>query len=264
MEATLGSIASNPLVTLASFALAIFGIIIAVIFYFRSQKNKTPCFEKKSNTIIEGLHKSLDGLQVQYKGTVQERITVTKVVFWNDGKETIDRADLVEMDPLRIEVPNSIDVLDIQVINTSSDSNSVAIGEVISTENVITYPMSFEYLDQDEYFVVQIIHNGASQEQFEIQGKIKGVKSLEKITGARVQSSLIGVLPFVGQINPLVASPLFMKYFGSLTYLSMGLFAIWNLFNGKTDWYVWVGAGICFFAAGIMFYGFRHIAPVKI
>lgn len=264
MEATLESLASNPLVTLGSFALAIFAIVLAIIFYFRSQKNKTPCFEEKSNTIIEGLHKSLDGLQVQYKGTVQERITVTKVAFWNDGKETIDRADLVEMDPLRIEVPISIDILDIQVIAASSDSNSVVIGEAISTENEITYPLSFEYLDQDEYFVVQIIHNGASQERFEIKGKIKGVKSLEKVTGARLQSSIIGVLPFAGPINTLMVSPLFMKYFGSLTYLSIGLFAIWNLFNGKTDWYVWVGAGFCLFAAGIMFYGFRHIAPVKI
>ena len=264
MEATLVSLASNPLVTLGSFALAIFSIVLAIIFYIRSQKNKTPCFEEKSNTIIEGLHKALDGLQVQYKGTVQNRITVTKVAFWNDGKQTIDRADLVEKDPLRIEVTNSIDVLDIQVIDASSDSNCASIGEAIPTESKTTYPLSFEYLDHDEYFVVQVIHNGGSQDRFEIKGKIKGVKTLEKVTGARVQLSLIKLLPFAGPIDSLIASPLFAKYFGSLTYFLIGLFAVWNLFNGKTEWYVWVGAGFCFFATGVMYYGFRHIPPVKI
>ena len=239
-------------------------ILLAVIFYFRSQKNKTPCFEENSNTIIEGLNKSLDGLEVHYKGTVQERITVTKVVFWNDGKETIDKSDMVEKDPLRIEIPKSIGVLDVQVIDVSSNSNSVTLGVVITAENEITYPLNFEYLDQNEYFVVQIIHNGTSQEQLEIKGKIKGVKNIEKVSGTRVPSSLMKFLPFSAPINLMMTSPLFMKYFGSLTYFSLGLVAIWNLFNSKTDWYVWLGTGFCFFAAGIMFYGYRHIAPAKI
>jgi len=142
MEATLASLASNPLVTLGSFALAIISILLAIIFFFRSHKIKIPCFEQKSNTIIEGLHKSLDGLEVHYKGTVQERITVTKIAFWNDGKETIDKSDMVEKDPLRIEVPSSIEILDIQVIDVSSDSNSVTIGEAIATDNEVTFPFT--------------------------------------------------------------------------------------------------------------------------
>jgi hypothetical protein len=150
MESTIEALASNPLVTLGSLVLAILGILLAVIFYIRSQKNKTPCFKEASNTIIEGLHKSLDGLEVHYKGTVQERITVSKVAFWNDGKETIDRSDMVDKDPLRIEAPNTIDILDIQVIDISSDSNSVTLGEVEINEDIITYPISFDYLDHED------------------------------------------------------------------------------------------------------------------
>ena len=264
METTLESLTSTPFVTLGSLVLAIFGILLAIIFYFRSQKNKTPCFEEKSNTIIEGLHKSLDGLEVHYKGKAQDRITVTKVAFWNDGKETIDKSDMVEKDPLRIEIPKSIEVLDVQVIDVSSNSNSVTLSKVITAENEITYTMDFEYLDQTEYFVVQIIHNGTAQEQLEIKGKIKGVKSMEKVSGARASSSLMKVLPFSTSVNLMITSPLLMKYFGSLTYFSLGLVAMWNLFNDKTEWYVWLGAGFCFFAAGVIFYGYRHIAPVKI
>jgi len=264
MEVTIESLASTPWVTLGSFALAFFGILLAIIFYFRSQKNKTPCYEEASNTIIEGLHKSLDGLEIHYKGNIQERITVTKVAFWNDGKETIDKSDTVEKDPLRIELPNSIEVLDIQVIDVSSNSNSVSIKNAIVTKDKTTYTLDFEYLDNNDYFVIQIIHNGSSQEELGIEGKIKGVKRIEKTTGSKIQSSLIKAIPFMSPVGELMSTPIFFKYFGSLTYFSIGLFISWYIFSGKTDWFMWLGAGFCFLATGIMYYGFRHIAPVKI
>ena len=264
MGATLESLASNPLITLGSFALAIFAIVLAVIFYIRSQKYKIPCFEEKSYTIIEGLQKSLEGLEVHYKSTVQERITVTKVIFWNDGKETIDKADTVEKDPLRIDVPSSIDVLDIQVIDVSSDSNSVDIGDAFSANNKKTYPLSFEYLDHNEYFVIQIIHNGASRERFGIKGKIKGVKKLEKIMGTPTRLRITTDIPFLLPLEALVNSSKIMKYAYSLIYFAAGLFAIWHLFNGNTDWYIWVLAGISFLIAVFMYTESRHISPVKI
>ncbi len=140
----------------------------------------------------------------------------------------------------------------------------MSIQNAIVTEDKTTYTLDFEYLDNDDYFVIQIIHNGSSQEKLGIEGKIKGVKSIEKVTGARVQSSLIKVMPFIAPIDELMGTPIFFKYFGSLTYFSIGLFVTWQIFNGKTDWYMWLGAGFCFFATGVMYYGFRHIAPVKI
>jgi len=264
MEVTLESLANNPFVTVGSFALAVLGIVLAIIFYVRSKRDKTPCFEKSSNTIIEGLHQSLDGLEVHYKGKAQERITVTKVAFWNDGKETIDRSDLIEKDPLRLVCPKTVDVLDIQIVNSSAESNSAQIGEPVSGEDTVYYPLSFEYLDHEEFFVVQIIHNGDSSEEFDVEGKVKGVKHIEHVTGARIPSKTLSFLPFMGSVEVLMSSPLFMKYFGSLMYLSFALFAIWNLLIGNTEWYVWLGAGVCILFAGVMFYGFRHIAPVKI
>ncbi|MBH0086073.1 hypothetical protein I6E84_07565 [Psychrobacter sp. SCQQ22] len=259
----LETLASNPFVTLGSFSLAVLGITLAVVFYFKSQKNKTPCFEQSSNTIIEGLHNSLDGLEVRYKGSTQERITVTKLAFWNNGKDTIDRSDLVEKDPVRISIPEDIDILDIQIINVSEESSTVSIQENKACPN--SYILNFDFLDHKEYFVIQVIHNGSSSEKIKIEGKIKGVKAIEKVTSSHVQSTISSSFPFFGeQMGMLLASPLLMKYVGSLTYFFMAMFAVWNLMIGNTQWFVWLGVIICLFISGASYYMFRHIVPVKI
>lgn len=272
MREMVESLSTNPVVTLGSFILAVLGIILAIVFYIRSQKNKTPCFEGSSNTLIEGLHKSLDGLEIHYKGQSQERITVTKIVFWNAGKDTIDSSDLVELDQLRVATPKSIDILDIKIIDVSSSSNSVSLGNATEDETTKSYPLKFEYLDNEDYFVIQIIHNGSCEEYFHIAGKIKGVKSLIHDDGLRLSASQSKILkfvpimplPFAPSLDVAMRSPLFMKYFGSLTYVIMGLFAIWNLFIGNTEWYVWVGAGFCFVASLLMYFSYRYVPPVKI
>lgn len=174
----LESFANNPLVIVGSLALAVLGVVLAIVFYIRSQKNKTPYFQSSNYTLIEGLHKTLDDIEVHYKGVYQERITITKVAFWNEGRETIDGKDLIQKDPLRVVCPNDIEILDIKVVSDNADLNSIVIGDEASDENSRYYPISFEYLDHEEYFVVQLIHNGDALGKFIVEGKIKGVKSI--------------------------------------------------------------------------------------
>lgn len=262
-EINLETLASNPFVTLGSLSLAVLGIALAVIFYFKSQKNKTPCFEKSSNTIIEGLHNSLDGLEVRYKGSTQERITVTKLAFWNDGKETIDRSDLVEKNPIRVSIPKDIDVLDVQIINISEKSNTVLIQKNDAHPN--SYILDFDFLDHKEYFVIQVIHNGSSNEKIKIEGKIKGVKATEKVISSQIQSTISNGSPFFGkQIGSLLANPLFMKYVVSLSYFLMAMIVLGNVITGSMPWFMWLFFIFFLFTSGFVYYMYRHIPPVKI
>ncbi len=258
------SLASNPLVSIGSLVLAVLGVVLAVVFYIRSQKNKVPCFDCSSNTIIEGLHKSLDGLEVHYKGAVQERITITKIVFWNDGRDTIDRSDLVDRDPLRIVCPEGADILDIQIISDDAELNSVELGNLATEDQEIYYPINFDYLDHEEHFVIQIIHNGESSDKFFVSGKIKGVKAISKVSDAKPPAVIFQYIPSMGPFEKLMSSPMFYKYAGSLLYFSGAMFAIWNLLTGNTQWYVWLAVPVLLLFSGVMYFGFRHISPVKI
>lgn len=258
------SFANNPLVSIGSLGLAVLGIILAIIFYVRSQRNKVPCFDTSNNTIIEGLHKALDGLEVRYKGVTQERITISKVIFWNDGKETIDKNDLVMQDPLRIVCPKDIEILDIQVISNNIELNSIVLENQVVEEDTIYYPVSFEYLDHEEYLIIQIIHNGDTSGRFSVAGKIKGVKSITKVSEAKPPAKIFKYLPFMFPYEKILSSPIFYKYIGSLLYFSGAMYAVWNLFIGNTQWYVWLAIPILLFFSGVMYFGFRYISPVKI
>lgn len=264
MTIDLQSLANNPIITIGGFALGIIGIVLAVIFYARSKKDRVPCFEVNSNTLIEGLHKALDGLQLHYKGTPQERITVTKLAFWNAGRETIDKRDLVETDPIGIACPSTLAILDIQVTQVSAKSNSVKLGGAVDQGDVHFYPIDFEYLDNKDYFVIQIVHSGKESEHIEVKGKIKGVKEIVKTTDAKIDKRFFKLIPFAFGLEKMLSSRVFMKYGGSFSYIGFGVFGIWSLFQGYTSWYVWMLTAFCFFAAIVMFYGHRHIAPVKI
>lgn len=264
MMIDLQSLANNPIISIGGFALGIIGIVLAVIFYARSKKDRLPCFEVNSNTLIEGLHKALDGLQLHYKGTPQARITVTKLAFWNAGRETIDKRDLVEKDPIGIACPNTLAILDIQVTQVSAKSNSVRLGSAVEQGDVHFYPINFEYLDNNDYFVIQIVHTGQESEDIEVIGKIKGVKEIEKTIDAKIDKRFFKLIPFAFGFEKILSSRVFWKYGGSFWYIGFGVFGIWRLLQGYTSWYVWLLTFFCFFAGIVMFYEHRHIAPVKI
>jgi hypothetical protein len=267
MQESLKSLINHPLFSLGSLTLAILGIILAFVFYLRSKKDKIPCFEKSSNTIIEGLHKSLDGLQVHYNNQFQERVTVTKIIFWNAGKETINKIDLVELDQLRVLTPSDVDILDIKILDISTSSNSVEIDEVPANENI--YPVSFNYLDHEDYFIIQIIHNGSSKEKFDIQGKIKGVKKLNRTIHLNTKSNIktynfLSLFPIYPNIESIIGNAFFMKYVGSFIYLVLGFAAIWNIITDNNVWYLWLAAIFCLVVSVTLFLAHRHLPPKKI
>jgi drug/metabolite transporter superfamily protein YnfA len=258
------ALASNPMVTLGGVVLGLLGIVLAIVFYFRAKREKKPYFEVASNTLIEGIHKSLDGLQLQYKGAPQDRITVTKVAFWNAGRDTINKNDLVMVDPIGIICSKRLAILDVQVIQVSSPSNSVSLGEAITRSDEIFFPIEFEYLDEGDFFVVQIVHAGEKSERFKVSGKIKSVKQIERISGTRIEPDFLNLIPFAFAFEKMIASRVFIKYGGSLIYVGFGLFGVWNLLHEKTQWYIWVLTAFCFFGAAVLYYGHRHIPPVRI
>lgn len=264
---TINALASNPWITLGGFFIGILGVVLAIVFYVKSKKDRLPCYEVSGNTLIEGVDKALDGLQLQYKGKQQNRITVTKIVLWNDGRETIDKNNIVPTDPVRVICPVDIDILDIQVTQVSSNANAIELCEPSKDGENTSYPINFEYLDHKDYLVIQIVHNGDETRKFSVKGKIKGVSDIARITNARVESKTmryLRYLPLMPQVKAIMESRLFMKYVGAGSYLVFAGVGVWALIHGKTEWYVWGGTVFCILGAAVLYFGFRRIAPINI
>ncbi|ENP7382201.1 hypothetical protein ACEC18_002765 [Vibrio parahaemolyticus] len=264
MNINVQELATNPFITLAGFVIAVISFLLAIFFYFRSQKNKVPCFDYTSSTIIEGINLALEGLEVNFNGQQQERVTVTKLVLWNAGRETIDRNDIAERDKLRIIIPKGVTILDIAHVDSSVDSNEVRLGDVIVENGGAHCSIDFDFLEHNEYVVIQIVHDGSSDEKFKVKGKIKGAKEVLNQSKLRSTQQKFRILPTFMSIIAFLLPPKFMKYFGTLLYLLIGLFSIYYLIQGKTDWYVWCGAILGPIFACVVATMHRHIAPIKI
>lgn len=261
---TINSLASDPWITLGGFFIGLLGLVLAVVFYVKAKKDRVPIYELSSSTLIDGVDKTLEGLQLHYRGQPQSRITVTKIAFWNEGRETIDKGDLVGADPVRIDCPPDVAILDAQIIQLSSSSVQGALRPYVNSDGRQSYAIEFEYLDHRDYVVVQLAHNGHDAESFSIAGKIKGAPGVTRVTNGGVELGKRRLVPFGSLIDRMMANRLFMKYVGAGFYLIFAAIGTQLLLSGKTDWYVWVGTMFCILAATIMYSEFRVIPPVKI
>jgi xanthosine utilization system XapX-like protein len=162
----------DTILGIAGAVLGILGLITGYIFYKKSQRVKEPRYIIKSNNIIKDNITKLSDLNITYKDKKVANLTISKILFWNNGSETIDGSDIANTDPLRVESQNNKKILDAKIIQVSLESNQPKV--VLNTaKNIVN--ISFDYLGKKEGFILQIIHDGTINEDLIFKGIIKGV-----------------------------------------------------------------------------------------
>lgn len=167
----LRSISTSPFLPIGSFVLAIFAVVMAIFFYVRSRRSKVPLYTKRSFNIIQDFSTKLSYLTVQYKNETVDNLTITKLAFWNDGRQTINMIDIAEADPLRISAIHNSKILSAEVIYSRNPANRFRISDI---EQYTSTKLLFDYLDRNEGGVIQIIHTGKSSKDIEVKGTVKG------------------------------------------------------------------------------------------
>ena len=88
---TLRQFATNPLFGLFTFLAGIlFSFILNYAFYRLSIRTKQPSWAINSNNLISGFSAKLPDLDIKYLGKGIENLTISKVMFWNAGNQTIE------------------------------------------------------------------------------------------------------------------------------------------------------------------------------
>jgi len=75
--------------------------VVGLILAKRGVKKKEPVFSIKSNNLISSSISILENLNITYKDYKVESLTVAKILFDNQGAETITRQDTETINPLR-------------------------------------------------------------------------------------------------------------------------------------------------------------------
>lgn len=243
MSIDVNEIASNPYLMVGSYILAFLSVVLAFVFYIKSKREKLPMYQTYSYTLIDGMDSELGELQVSYKNQPQQRVTVTKLGFWNGGRETISREDIVHSDVLRIEMPAGASLLDAKVLKSNEPSNGFKLGEANNSDPLKAshIPLSFEYVDIRNAVLIQLIHTGSAEAKIRVIGKMKGVNKIERIPTMRG----------IGKDHPLVkyfANPKSILIIGISSYVLIGTAGLIFLLSGNYSWYAWlltaVGSGV--------------------
>lgn len=150
----------------------ILGLIPAYYFYKKSIWIKEPVYSIKSNNIVSGSISKFENLKVLYKDREIENLTISKILFFNRGNETITSNDLKTINPIKFGSETSR-VLDASLIQVNNHSNNIKVDFNKDTEYI---DIDFDYLDHNQGFVVQVIHTGTSSVDLDLEGAIIGVQ----------------------------------------------------------------------------------------
>lgn len=229
MQSTLNALASSPEFALTGFAVGLVSLIAAVLFYSWGKRERRPYFQTATTVLVEANGNHPADLTFTYQGLPQTRITVTKVAFWNAGREVINALDMTEADPLRIEFGNAT-VLDAKVIKFSAESCRFCVSKAGLSEVRVV----FDYVDSNDYAVIQVVHTGGIDTQIDMTGKIKGSPRIRRHTDPATSDLVTNnLLKFVNDTRSME------RYLRVVLVLFPAL-GLWQLIQGNRAWYIWL------------------------
>lgn len=168
---------NNPLLNAFSLFLAILGIIFTIYFYFKSKKVRIPIYILRTVNLVRENVQKIDTVNILYAGNKVNNLSITKIAFWNDGKETINNNDVAKNNSIRLEIDKNFIFLDAKIIYQKNLSNGFSIS--ISNENK-HIDINFDYFDFEEGIVLQVFHTGNDSDDISLVGQVKSVKKIHR------------------------------------------------------------------------------------
>lgn len=194
------------------------GLIASTIFYLKSLKYKELRYILKTYNLIKDYSSRFSNLSIKYNGEEVKNFSVSKIIFWNNGKETIDGSDITKIEPLTISIGKDNKILDANIIQTNNQASQIAITEIKDNYLII----NFEYLDYLNGVGINIIHNGLDLMDFKITGKIKGLRKIKEVSILNAPKEVHYLVPFPIHHDVSKYSPNKRRYLFGLSHVVTG------------------------------------------
>lgn len=165
---------NNPFLNLIFLILAIASVVISIFLYFKSKKIKEPTYLIKNFSIIDDSISVIKELNIKYMAKDIKRLTISKISFWNNGRETIEGSDIAPADKLRIKMESDEEIISAKVILESRKANNIN----VNIENNETF-IYFDFLDYGDGAILDIYHTGSAEISPKIVGTIKGANPIK-------------------------------------------------------------------------------------
>jgi len=173
-------LAKNPWLVVTSYVIGILGVVLAVVFYYKSRKVKSPLYASKTTNIISArdLAKNARGLEIFFRGEGVENLSVTRVAFWNGGSDTINYSDVPSSDPIVVCLREEC-----RIFEASVDAKKAANEFGVSIDDPTRVRLLFDYIDKNDSAILRILHTGTSSLDVQVKGSVKGAGPLKNALG---------------------------------------------------------------------------------
>ena len=155
----------------------VLGLIPAYLFYLKSIRIKEPVYFIKNERIIYSYQSTVPNLKITYKKKTIEDLSISTVLFYNRGAETITQQDIDTVNHLRIVANNDVKILDVTIEKYNNPASNFNV--ILNNNQAI---INFDYINKNQGVVIFVTHTGKSNEDIKLVGDIKGVDKLSNVS----------------------------------------------------------------------------------
>ena len=152
-------------------AFGVAGILLAVFFYFKSRRVKAPLWSIRTINLISDRVQKFPLLSITYGSSAVQNLSLSKVALWNGGTDVIKREDCAPADRLRIEADGEAQILDVALLESNPTSCQASAKLSDDRKRAV---LDFDYLDQQNGAVFQVIHTGQTSKAIAVRGTVLG------------------------------------------------------------------------------------------
>lgn len=233
-------IVTNPWIGFVGTVVGVLGIIASAIIYFRTHRYQQPAYYTSSIRWYDGANVPHKDIKLTFREKSIPRFTITHLAFWNAGNQTIRESDFAPASPLCLEIPEGIEVFDIRTTAVTAEEIRVSLDSTVAFEagEKKNIPVHFDYLDGEDGFSIQLIHDGKSASDIKFVGKLPGVA---KFKSGVSYSGNWGLLTPMGYRPPIRHESWALFLTMALGFGGIGIWSIyWALFI-EFHWYQILG-----------------------
>lgn len=159
--------------TLIGIIIGIIGVTISFFLYKASQIGPRLVYQVHALRLIEKERKVLsEEVDICFKGKSVSRLTKTYIVLWNSGKAMINGENIVEDDPLKLEISENAEVLQARTLKVTREANKFTVK--INPHSLNEVICNFDYLDPGDGAVIELLHTDEKRYPG-VQGTIRGL-----------------------------------------------------------------------------------------
>ncbi len=166
----------NTYFNVTTFIIATLAIIIAIYHYKKGKKEKKPIYITRSINLVKENINKINSVNILYQGKEVETLTITKLAFWNAGKETIHNNDIAPSDPVIINIDTDYKFLDAEIIFSKKEANNFNLIKIDDHK----YKLDFDYIDYKQGAIIQLYHNANNSNSVQIIGTIKSCNNINR------------------------------------------------------------------------------------